>query len=120
MKVYNRQDFLKLPEGTFFCKGVRWAFESLMIKGDTWNDNQGKPFDFLCLDLNDIDCVNSSHRVGLLVSSLVCNTSCEINQDYGRDGSFNDEDVFLVYEKEDLKILRNLIDNSLKNYVTTT
>lgn len=46
MKIYKRQAFLTLPAGVIFSKGGYWYFDSLMVKGDTLQNREGKNIDF--------------------------------------------------------------------------
>ncbi|MDS1138566.1 hypothetical protein [Nitratireductor indicus] len=101
MRVYDRKGFLALPEGVIFCKGQPWAFDTLMVKGETMPTN-----DFTYLDLCDIVSFDSGDWFARLEDSLQNGTSYPMGDDYGRDGTFSETDVFLVFEPDDL---RNLI-----------
>ena len=107
MKVYNRQDFLKLPSGTFFAKGHKWIVDGFCIKGDTWTN------DFLYKTLVDIDSHDSNQWADRLEEMLDKGTSYPINESEARDGMFDDEDVLLVFEDDDLKYIRKLINEKL-------
>lgn len=37
IKIYNRQEFMKLPEGVIFSSGEPYAFMDMFIKGETWD-----------------------------------------------------------------------------------
>lgn len=103
MKVYHRNDFLLLPAGTLFCKGVEWSFYDLCIKGETWEN------DFLYSNLTLMSSISSNDYFDKLDDSLNNGTSYFINQDFSRDGSFDDSELFLVYERKDLEYLEHLI-----------
>lgn len=109
MKVLNKKDFLQMPAGTFFCVGTPWVFGNLCLKGESWHDSG----DFLYVDVCDIEARNDTQRILLLENSLERGFSFCINQDVSRDGMHNDDDLFLVYEKEDLEILRSLVNAAL-------
>lgn len=49
MRIYNRKDFIKLPDGTISCKVTKWSFDNLSTKGHSWDN------DFLYVDLCNID-----------------------------------------------------------------
>lgn len=103
MRVYSKKDFLSLPEGTIFCNGVKWAFDSLRVKGESFNNFS----DFLYTDLCWIESEGSHECFDFLEDSLKNGTSYEMNKSTARDGIFYDEDVFLVFEKADLEHLMN-------------
>lgn len=35
MRIYNKKEFLKLPVGTFFAKGIQWSIDAFCIKGES-------------------------------------------------------------------------------------
>ncbi len=109
MKVLNKKDFLKMPAGTFFCVGTQWVFGGLCLKGESWHGSG----DFLYVDVCKIAAYNDKERIDRLEDSLEKGLSWCINQDISRGGMHNDDDIFLVYEKEDLEILRSLINAAL-------
>lgn len=111
MKIYNRKDFLELPEGTFFAKGCQWVIEGFCIKGETWKSEFS---DFLYHDLVSIEYHDSIQHFDRLEEMLEKGVSYPINDSISRDGSFNGEDVFLVFERQDLLEIKKLIDLSLR------
>ena len=105
MKIYNKKDFLKLPPGTFFSKGVQWSMDGFCIKGESLGD-----IDFFYLSLFDIEAYDSGELVDRQYEMLEKGSSYPINQYEMRDGCFDDNDIFLVFEKEDLKRIKELIE----------
>lgn len=112
MKLYNRIDFLELPSGVIFSKGKKYYFDGFLIKGDTININ-GKNIDFIYCDLVDIDSNDSGEWGDRLEEMLNDGVSYQINEDYRRDGCFDDEDIFLVYGKEDILKLMEVLKDAL-------
>ncbi len=112
MRIYNRKDFLKLPDGTLFCQGRKWCFDNLSIKGHSWDD------DFLYVDLCIIDCNDSGQLIDRLEDSLENGTSYPINNMTARDGLFEEESVFLVLEKEDLEFMIDIMKISIKSIIS--
>lgn len=103
MRVYNRSEFLKLPEGTLFAKGKPWYWETLHVKGETWTN------DFLLRDLEWIEApssIDASHAMDMMLET---GSSAPLETAYGRDGCFDDKDLFLVYEPADLDALAEII-----------
>lgn len=99
MRVYNRSKFMKLPVGGIFCKGEPWAFDRLHVKGATWPETN----DFLACSLQWIESDSSTQSTDRLDEMLETGASYPMNADYGRDGCFDDNDVFLVWEPADLE-----------------
>ncbi len=101
MIVYSKKDFLTLPKGTIFCKGVQWTFDNLSVKGESFNNFS----DFLCTDLCWIESEGSHECFEFLEDSLKNGTSYEMNKSNARDGTFDSNEIFLVFEKADLEHL---------------
>jgi hypothetical protein len=107
MRVVDRKTFLTLPEGTIFCKGVQWAFESLCIKGESLGN------DWLDLDPTWVGAKDGGEASERLDEMLVFGASYPMEEAYGRDGCFDDSDVFLVFERDDLVKLREHLDRAI-------
>ncbi len=108
MKIYKRAEFLKLPEGTIFSQGERWCFYGLQVKGETLGN------DFIERSLIDIRSEGCEDWSEKLEEMLADGTSYPIDDAYGRDGLFEDDALFLVYEKSDLEELKNVINAALE------
>lgn len=108
MRVVDRKTFLTLPAGTIYCKGDRWAFEGLCIKGDSLEN------DWTYLDPAWASARDSGEAADLLECSLEAGSSFNCEDAYGRDGFFDSENIFLIFEKADLLFLRSLIDQAIK------
>lgn len=108
MRVYTRREFLELPAGTMFSKGRKWVFDCLSVKGDSTRHN-----DFFHRDLDWIDANDSGQAFDRLEEMLKTGASYPIEQCEGRDGTFDDGDVFLVWESEDLKYLRETVEAAI-------
>jgi hypothetical protein len=99
MRIYRRGEFLQLPAGTVYSSGVPFAFQEFCVKGDTWTN------DFLTRDLVWIDGTSSADYSDRLHAMLESGESYPMQKSYGRDGSYDEEAVFLVYEPADLDCL---------------
>jgi len=106
MKVYNRTDFMKLPNDVIFSKGKKWYFDGLGIKGDTIGS------DFIYTDLISICSHNMDQLDERFTSMLEHGLSYPINDVDGRDGFFDSEDLFLVYEDSDLDRMIDLFQKA--------
>lgn len=102
MKIVSREIFLKLPCGTIFSKYERTCFGSLSIKYDTVLPN-----DFLSLSIEDaVDCADTTEFVEILDSALEKGTSFDMDfETCGRDASYEDDQLFAVWEGKDIKKL---------------
>jgi hypothetical protein len=115
MKLLNRDDFMKLPKGVVFCKGKPCFFEAMQIKGNTLYRDDGSAFDFMALELCMFE-TNSSDDFADTYFRAIESGLLErsINKTECRDGFFDSEDNFLVYDLADLCELRSLINEAIK------
>lgn len=107
MRVYKRDDFLKLPAGIIFSQGNKWCFQDISVKGETLTN------DFMYMDFCTLEAQNSDMLFTQLEDSLENGTSYTINESYTRDGYFDDQDVFLVFEKDDISKMEGLLNESM-------
>ena len=94
---------MKLPEGILYSSGKKWYFNDLYVKGETIGN------DFIERYLFWPDADNEDDATNKLEDSLTMGSSFKMHQAYGRNGCFDDEDLFLVFEKEDLEELEQMI-----------
>lgn len=101
MKILNRAEFLEQPAGILYRKSTHDYFEEIQVKGD----NCGP--DFACMSFGYARFHGStdwpSHG-----TSRPTNLSY-----YGRDGGFEQDALFLVYETWDLEQLRVVVDHAI-------
>jgi len=109
MRVYSHKEFLKLPEGTFFSQGKKWYFQGLSIKGHSFEN------DFMYVDLLEIEYEGSGDYVDLLEDSLKNSASYPSRSSSSREGVFDDTDVFMVLELEDLNFIIHLMNHQIKH-----
>ena len=110
MKLYRLKDFLLLPRGTVYSSYIPCVLSDLYIKGDSIKD-----FDFFTTDL--IDCLKntgsednqSKHEM------LQIGKNIPLDHDTGsRDGMFDEERLFAVYDTQDIKGLINTLTEALE------
>jgi hypothetical protein len=99
MRVVNRAEFLALPAGTIYAKGKPWHFEGVTIKGDSLAD------DWIYLDLAWPESSGDMDSFDKLAAMLSEGASFPMQESYGRDGCFDAEEIFLVWERADLLAL---------------
>jgi len=97
MKIVDRQAFLKLPENTVYCEYKPHIFESVNIKGESVSN-----IDYWSVDIAaPIDCDDSSDMVEKMkLDSIPLDFESET-----RDGMFNENQLYAVYEKHDIEKL---------------
>lgn len=104
MKIINREEFYKLPEGTLFQEYQQFYFGELKIKGRTIQNSQsGKNIDYteLCLGGN-IKANNSDEFFEILLESEESVENIELDFDnYSRNGMFDDNQLYAVYSSDD-------------------
>lgn len=108
MRIVNRKAFLALPAGTIYCKGVKWAFDGICIKDDSLAN------DWFYLNMAWPAAHDTGAAVDYLETSLEDGISFACEDAIGRDGSFDDDAVFMIFEPADLWQLRGRIDEALE------
>jgi hypothetical protein len=97
VKIVNKKEFLKQPPGILFSKYRPCVFDLLMIKGESLIN------DFYYQDIADgLDCESGEDFVGKLSDSEKNGT--ELKMDFycqGRDGLFEDDQLFAVWSDDD-------------------
>ena len=104
MKIVNRRDFLSLPENTIFAKYEPCFFEEILIKCESLEN------DFIYQNIVDAIDVNDSGSFSQALTnaeqgeSLFMDFFCE-----SRDGMFDENQLFAVFQKEDvIKLIERL------------
>ena len=102
MKIIDRKTFLNMPTNTLFSKYEPCCFWMLSIKGESVGNN-----DFYCNTIADSILSDSSEDfIDILIRAQ--KTGCSIDMDLnteGRDGLYDDNQLFAVWEKKDIKDL---------------
>jgi len=98
MRIVNKQEFLKLPENTLFSKYSPCNFGDLCIKGESIGT-----MDFYYQPLsNAIKCNDTAE----FFDACTRTEKESIEMDFNcltRDGMFDEEQLFSVWEEKDLK-----------------
>lgn len=102
MRLVKRQEFMELPAGTLFSPLLQpWVFGDLSVKGVDMGNDVG---DFLELGLNWID-GDDTRQVCDNEMFADSSVSYPLQSAYGREGLFDPEMVYLVYEPADIAVL---------------
>ena len=111
MKIYKRDEFLKLPSGTLFFQcdlPGSWGNQDLMVKYDTLECN-----DWVERSLTHIECNDMGDMDAKLDAMLHEGASVAMSQYGGRNGCFDDKDLFCVFELADLLQLRDIVNEAV-------
>jgi hypothetical protein len=106
MKIVTRAQFMEYPAETVFCTYAPCYFGDLQIKGDTIISD-GKPIDWFYQPISDaVEAKDSGEWADKLITSaksgesLTFDFECE-----SRDGLFEDEQLYAVWEPQDVAAL---------------
>jgi hypothetical protein len=103
MKIVDRKTFLALPEDTLFAKYAPCYVEELTIKGETLTGSDDFYYQAIALAVDANDSEEMFHR---LHESQETGCSVPMNFDVqGRDGCFDEGQLFAVYERQDVEAL---------------
>lgn len=108
MKIFRRDEFLELPEGTVYCKGKEWWFQGLEFKHERAGKN-----DWYAASPNWVEGSGTEECLDRLEEMLETGASYPMQTSICRDGLFDDDAIFLVLEKADLLELRDWVDAAL-------
>ena len=110
MKIVDRKNFLKLPRGTLFQKYQPHIFENIQIKKSSTN------IDYIFQDLPEIYLKSSEEMFAILENAI--KTGCSFQLDFAcstRDGMFEEEQLFAVWEKKDVEALISRLKIALRD-----
>jgi hypothetical protein len=112
MRIVNFNEFLTLPSGTVYMKFRPHVFDEICMKGRSMKDD----FNYLNLT-NEIECEVSMESIDKLERACR-DSSFSFGLDFdcfGRDGLYDTNQLFAVYEKRDLEGLINRLQQCLKD-----
>lgn len=113
MKIYTRTAFMELPEGVIYAKGKPWYFDGISVKGETLTDQNGKNIDFGCYHPMEIEAHDTGEECARHEDMLANGASYPMNSSGGRDGCFDDDEIFLVLELSDLINLKEIVTRAV-------
>lgn len=111
MRIVNRKEFLAMPEGTVYCKYGDIYFGDLSIKYRSLTN------DWIYQVIGDFDDAQNSEemfdKLGQMKadSSVLFPLNCDTTM---RDGLYEDEQMFVVYDNKDVMRMINLLINTTR------
>ena len=109
MKIITRAEFLKMPKNTLYANYEPCWFGPISIKGETIGN------DFLVQQIADSIVANDSEEFADKLEEAK-NTGKSVEMDFdieGRDGMFEDNQLFAIYERRDIDYLINRLERCL-------
>lgn len=108
MKIVDRKTFLAMPAGTVYAKiPVRWIVNNLCVKFETTDYN-----DWYYMSFDWVDASDSGEAIDRLEEMWKSGTSYPVQNSVARDGLFDEDDHFLVYEQEEVEhIIHSIKEN---------
>jgi hypothetical protein len=116
MKIVNLDEFLKLPANTVFSKYESCCFEDLLIKCDSILDSG----DFFYNEIaTSVEARSSDEEVELLHNSRSGESFSMDFETLCRDGCFDKDQLFAVWENRDVEQLIERLSKSLPEHYDT-
>lgn len=102
MRIVNLEEFRKQPIGTFFCKYEPCVFGNFELFGGIFGDNDYLSSELIAFPKSSgsdemFDILHAAEKDG---NSFELETEC-----YGRDGLYETDQLFAIYEKKDVSQL---------------
>jgi hypothetical protein len=107
MRIVNLATFLTMPEGTFYQKYQPCYFGHLAI------------FEGRCGEIDFIsdDAIELPIPTELVDAMVEMNETCEVDfENTGRDGMFEPNQLFAVWERGDIKRLMTACERAMNNF----
>ena len=118
MRIVSKEEFLQLPSGTVYAEYEPCIFGNLSIKDDTVFSISNQPIDFYCLEIASSVESSGSEEFFERVEAMENNgKSFPIELDVTcRDGCFDDDQLYAVWEEEDVQSLITVLQKSLLKF----
>ena len=99
MKIVNRKTFLELPINTMYSHYSPCVIDDLMIKYDSF----GNDWRYQNL-IGNVKCNSSDEYFDNLIKAEEYGSSFDLDFYFSdRDGMFKENQLFVIYEKKDIK-----------------
>lgn len=116
MRIVNKDEFYSLPDGTVYAEYDPIVFEGLYIKLKTLKDINNNPIDYYYIHLlGNIDAQSSSDEADIMIEAEETGKSFKLDFEcVSKDGMYESEGLFAIYEKEDIEKFINSLQTCLK------
>lgn len=119
MRIVDRTTFMGLPSGTVYSKYTPCYFEELSVKGDTLTNVGGTPIDWFYQQLvtpSFATATDSGQWMEQLDRMQSGESSPPLDFDFaGRDGCFDESELFAVWERADVAGLIARLQKALRD-----
>ena len=108
MRIVKRQELMTLPAGTLYAnvytsgKSSGFLTRGLSVFGGALHEVDGRAYDFTERDVASVETADDAQQFERS-TGLLAGSSYPVNTGYGRDGMFDDEDQYFVYEESDIE-----------------
>ena len=110
MKIVDREQFLKMPQGTVYAKvPSKWIVEDLCVKHESTNYN-----DWYYMSFSWVDADDSGDAIDRLDEMADNGASYPVQNSIARDGLMELDSNFLIYEKADIDFIVSQISPNTK------
>lgn len=111
MKIVNRKQFLALPEGVIYAKFQPCVFGDIAVKYDSIDN------DWYYRDLLEVDAEDSGEWADMLLEGMEKDISLPLDFEcVSRDGFYDDDQLFTVFEKQDVISLIESLQKIVPDY----
>lgn len=110
MRIVKRQELMSMPKGTLFTDVylrdgyAEWVDGGWEVFGGALREADGRAWDFISRSI-DTHQSDSSVEHWQRHEDLINGASYPVNTDYGREGMFDDDAQYLVYEQADIECI---------------
>lgn len=109
MRVVDRAGFLALPAGTVYAKiPQKWIVGDICVKAGNCGDN-----DWFYESFDWVDAGDSNEAVRRLDEMADSGASYPVQKGAGRDGLFDPDDLFLIYEPDDVAYIAGRLTGAI-------
>lgn len=102
MRLVTQTELMEFPDGTLYARLQQpWVFADLCVKGENVGSKDFYERGLAWIDAHD--CGEATHRLDLMMADS--SLSFPVDRAYGREGLYEQDARYLVYELDDVKLL---------------
>lgn len=116
MKIVNRKTFLELPSGIVYSRYQSLGSLSSLEVKESSGGVLGNDWVYTNL-ISSVECNDSGEFSEIMMAAEESGSEFKLDVECGeRDGFFEEDELFAVYDRDDLAKLHKRISTVLKNY----